>query len=121
MRYLVIALCLVVILCPLASAADEVPYTEDIAESPDWQLVDVRVMQAPVAPVVSADGLKGALLGIIGQYNPPVVEYQYQNYNQSQYSYLREVVPDYPWIGACLVLLLLLYGLIRLGGTLCRR
>lgn len=132
MRILAICLVLVVCLCSFASAAPDASESSEptgyvyvdpdvLKNSPDWQLTSVSTLQAPVAPVGSSAGLKGILLNLIGDYNPPVVEYQYQNYNQSQYSYLREVVPDFPWIGACLLFLLLVYGLIRLGGVLCRR
>lgn len=88
--------------------------------SDEWDLISVDVYSVET-PVTSSSGLKGALLSILGEYDPPVVVYQYQNSSSGSYSYLREVVPDYPWIGSCLCLLLLLYGIIRFGGVLCRR
>ena len=103
-----------------AFAADSPELTEEELASGDWELVGIEILSIDT-PVETSEGLKGALLGILGPYDPPVVVYEYQNQNNQYMSYLREVVPDYPFLAACAVLLLLLYGLIRLGGVLCRK
>lgn len=77
-----------------------------------------------VSPITPSDttGLKAVLLDLLGSYDPVVVEYRYQNYNQSSYSYLREVQPDYVWMGSFLLLCLFVYCIFKLGGgLLCNR
>lgn len=77
-----------------------------------------------VSPITPSDtsGLKSVLLELLGDYDPVVVEYRYQNYNQSSYSYLREVQPDYVWMGSFLLLCLFIYCIFKLGGgLLCNR
>lgn len=68
-----------------------------------------------------AGTLKAILVKLIGPYNPVVVEYRYQNYNQSTYSYVREIQPDYVWFGAAGLFALMVYCCFRLGGGLLRR
>lgn len=77
-----------------------------------------------VSPITPSDttGLKAVLLDLLGSYDPVIVEYRYQNYNQSTYSYLREVQPDYVWMGSFLLLCLFVYCIFKLGGgLLCNR
>ena len=71
-------------------------------------------------PITSANttGLKSVLLGILGPYENIVTEYRYMNNNQSYYSYLREITPDYPWFGSLAVFLVLLFSVFRIGGNL---
>lgn len=95
-----------------------VPSADALGE--DYSLSDIEVYAAPETPVSSASGIKGALLKLVGAYDPPVVIYTYTNYNGS-IQYVREIVPDYPFFAACLVLLVFLYGAIRMGCALCRR
>ena len=74
-----------------------------------------------VSPIEPSDtsGLKSALLGVLGNYDPVVVEYQYSD--RSGYtSYLREIQPDYVWLCSCALLALVIYCLFRLGGALIR-
>lgn len=99
---------------------DENVVSEEIPEiNPDTDLpVDISLMS--VAPVTPEDtsGLKAVLLSVIGDYDPVVVEYRYQNSNQTSYQYLREVMPDYPWCASFLMLALFVYCIFRLGGAL---
>ena len=71
----------------------------------------------PITPA-NTTGLKSVLLGILGPYENIVTEYRYQNYNSTQYSYLREITPDYPWFGSLAVFLVLLFSVFRIGGSL---
>lgn len=73
---------------------------------------------APVTPS-STSGLKAALLGILGNYDPVIVEYQYQS-SQGYNNYLREVQPDYVWLCSAALLALVIYCLFKLGGGLIR-
>lgn len=72
-----------------------------------------------VAPITPEDtsGLKAVLLEVIGDYDPVIVEYEYMN-NNNYSSYLREVLPDYPWCASFLMLALFVYCIFRLGGAL---
>ena len=72
---------------------------------------------SPIAPS-DTNGLKAVLLGLIGNYDAIVVEYEYQNPNNSYHSYLREIQPDYVWIASFCMLALVVYCVFRLGGAL---
>lgn len=85
-------------------------------------LTGVTVMSlSPVTPS-DTNGFKAVLLELLGDYDPIIVEYEYQNSNSSYMSYLREVQPDYVWLCSAAILLVVIYCLFRLGGAiLCRR
>lgn len=88
-------------------------------DDPGVTITDVSL--ASVAPVTpsSTSGLKAALLGILGNYDPVIVEYQYSSGN-GYTNYLREVQPDYAWLCSCGLLALVIYCLFKLGGGLIR-
>lgn len=88
----------------------------------DAEIVGVEVYSlSPVTPE-DTTGLKSVLLQYIGDYDPIIVEYEYQNANNQYTSYLREVQPDYVWLCACGLLVVVLYSLMKLGGALlCRK
>lgn len=88
----------------------------------DLSLVGVEVYG--LSPVTPSDttGLKSVLLEFIGEYDPVIVEYEYQNSNNNYSSFLREVQPDYVWLASCGMLALFVLSLFKLGGAiLCRR
>lgn len=74
-----------------------------------------------VSPIKPSDtsGLKSALLGVLGNYDPVIVEYEYSDRNGYK-NYLRDVQPDYVWLCSCALLALVIYCLFRLGGALIR-
>jgi len=83
----------------------------------------VSVSTYGLSPVTPSDttGFKSVLLEFIGEYDPVIVEYEYQNTNGYN-SYLREVQPDYVWLASCGMLALFVLSLFKLGGAiLCRR
>ena len=84
------------------------------------QSVVTGVSVYSVSPIAPADtnGLKAVLLGLIGNYDAIVVEYEYQNPNNNYHSYLREIQPDYVWIASFCMLALVVYCVFRLGGAL---
>ena len=88
-------------------------------DDPGVTITDISL--ASVAPVTpsSTSGLKAALLGILGNYDPVIVEYQYQS-SQGYNNYLREVQPDYVWLCSAALLALVIYCLFKLGGGLIR-
>lgn len=83
----------------------------------DGTLTGINLMS--VSPITPEDtsGLKAVLLSVIGDYDPVVVEYEYQSSNGYS-NYLREILPDYPWFAGFLMLSLFVYCLFRLGGAL---
>ncbi|MBR3963041.1 MAG: hypothetical protein IKK14_05900 [Oscillospiraceae bacterium] len=100
------------------SPVEDVTTEEPEEINPDTDL-PVSVELLSVAPITPSDtsGLKAVLLSVIGDYDPVIVEYEYQNSNNYS-SYLREVLPDYPWCASFLMLALFVYCIFRLGGAL---
>lgn len=88
-------------------------------DDPGVTITDISLSSvAPVTPS-STSGLKAALLGILGNYDPVIVEYQYQS-SQGYNNFLREVQPDYVWLCSAALLALVIYCLFKLGGGLIR-
>lgn len=74
-------------------------------------------------PVTSSDatGLKAVLLEFVGDWDSIVIEHAYESSN-GYTNYLREVQLDYPWLCSCGLLVVVIYCLFRLGGSiLCRK
>ena len=92
----------------------------DLTDIPVGASID-NITVTSVSPVEPSDtsGLKSALLGVLGSYDPVIVEYQYSDRN-GYTNYLREVQPDYVWLCSCALLALVIYCLFRLGGALIR-
>lgn len=88
-------------------------------DDPDVTITNISL--ASVSPITpsSTSGLKAALLGILGNYDPVVVEYQYASGN-GYTNYLREIQPDYVWLCSAALLALVIYCLFKLGGGLIR-
>lgn len=110
----------VYVLTPLDSEVvrDATPPPVSI-DDPGVTITDISISSvAPVAPS-STSGFKAALLGILGNYDPVIVEYQYQS-SQGYNNYLREVQPDYVWLCSAALLALVIYCLFKLGGGLIR-
>lgn len=83
-------------------------------------ITDISILTS-VAPVTPTDtsGLKAVLLGLLGNYDPVIVEFQYQS-SQGYNNYLREVQPDYVWLCSFALLALMIFCIFRLGGALLR-
>lgn len=97
---------------------DAIPIPVSI-DDPGVIITDISLSSvAPVTPS-STSGLKAALLGILGNYDPVIVEYQYQS-SQGYNNYLREIQPDYVWLCSAALLALVIYCLFKLGGGLIR-
>ena len=92
----------------------------DGASSANPVLTDT-VITYGLAPVTPSDtsGVKAVLLSFIGNYDPPIVQYEYtssSNYKQ----YVNEIQPDYVWICSFALIALFIYCLFKLGGGLLR-
>lgn len=92
----------------------------DLTDIPVGASID-NITVTSVSPVEPSDtsGLKSSLLGVLGNYDPVVVEYQYSD-GDGRTRFLREVQPDYVWLCSCALLALVIYCLFRLGGALIR-
>lgn len=92
----------------------------DLTDIPVGASID-NISVISVAPIKPSDatGLKAALLGVLGNYDPIIIEYQYSSSN-GYANYLREVQPDFVWICSFVLLALVIFCLFRLGGALLR-
>ena len=93
----------------------------DVGITPsDPVLTDVAMLTglAPVTPS-DASGLKAVLLSFIGDYDPPIVQYEYTTSNNYK-SYVNEIQPDYVWICSFALIALFIFCLFKLGGALIR-
>ena len=93
----------------------------DVGASPaDPVLTDVAVTTglSPVTPN-DATGLKAVLLSFVGNYDPPIVQFEYTT-NNNYKQYVNEIQPDYVWICSFALIALFIYCLFKLGGALIR-
>lgn len=142
-KLLLTLLCIFSLMLPAFATNDELPASSEVIEEiveeevieeeeeiiygseedipADAEIIGVEVYSlSPVTPE-DTTGLKSVLLQYIGDYDPVIIEYEYQNSNNYS-SYLREVQPDYVWLCSCGLLVVVLYSLIKLGGAiLCRK
>ena len=104
---------------PSETSESEVASDAGIASS-DPVLTDVAMLTglAPVTPS-DATGFKAVLLGLHGNYDPPVVQFEYTTSNNYK-QYVNEIQPDYVWLCSCGLLALMILCLFRLGGALLR-
>ena len=79
------------------------------------------VVATGLAPVTPSDttGVKAVLLSFIGNYDPPVVQYEYTTSNNYK-QYVNDIQPDYVWICSFSLIALFIYCLFKLGGGLLR-
>lgn len=86
----------------------------------DPVLTDVALLTglSPVTPNDS-NGLKAVLLSFIGNYDPPIVQFEYTTSNNYK-QYVNEIQPDYVWICSFALIALFIYCLFKLGGALIR-
>lgn len=89
--------------------------------APSYPVLTSSVVATGLAPVTPSDttGLKAVLLSFIGNYDPPVVQYEYTTSNNYK-QYVNEIQPDYVWICSFALIALFIYCLFRLGGALLR-
>lgn len=89
--------------------------------SGDWTYDEEFGIQVlALGPVTDSTGLKGLLLDIIGPYDGIVTQYRYQQNTTSNYSYVNDVQPDYPWIFSAALFIVLIWSLFMIGGRLIR-
>lgn len=84
----------------------------------DYSVEVYAVQTAPNTPVESSTGLKGILLQLFGPYSPTVTQFRYQSNTSTNYTYVNDIAPDYPWLSAAAIFAIVLYCIFKLGGTL---
>ena len=102
-------------------SAEYLPPDEFFASEDDFSISVLAVQTTPNTPVTSATGLKGILLQLFGDYSPTITQLRYQANNNSTYTYVNDISPDYPWIWSAVIFSIVLFCVFRLGGALlCR-
>lgn len=89
--------------------------------APSNPVLTDTVIATGLAPVTPSDttGVKSVLLSFIGNYDPPVIQYEYTTSNNYK-QYVNEIQPDYVWICSFALIALFIYCLFKLGGGLLR-
>ena len=81
------------------------------------ELVDETVTVYSVT-ASDASGLKSVVLGLIGDYETVVTDYEYRNGSNSYISHSIDIQPDYAWMASMLLFTLVIYCLFRVGGAI---
>lgn len=103
------------------SHADYLPPNDFFQLEDDFSISVLAVQSTPNTPVTSATGLKGILIQMFGPYDPTITQFRYQSNTSTNYTYVNDISPDYPWLCACGIFAIVLYCVFRLGGALlCR-
>lgn len=105
----------------LGVSATYLPYDDFVAIETDYEISVLAVQSTPNTPVESSTGLKGILISLFGPYSPTITQLRYQSNTSTNYTYVNDIAPDWPWICSCAIFALVLYCVFRLGGALlCR-
>lgn len=97
---------------PYAPADSQIPTVNlEFTPANDYELVNIE--SYALSPITSSTGLKGILLDIIGPYDNIVTQYQYHSNTSSNWSYVNEITPDYPWIASAALFIVLLITVFR--------
>lgn len=92
-------------------------YSED-----DYTIMPMAVQSSANTPVSSSSGLKGVLFGLFGPYDPPITQLRYQSNTSTNYTYVNDIQPDYPWLCSAGIFAIVLFCLFKMGGALlCRK
>lgn len=102
-------------------SSDYLPPDDFFTLYDDYSVQVIAVQTNPNTPVTSATGLKGILINLLGSYDPTVTQFRYQSNTSTNYTYVNDISPDYPWLCAAAVFAIVLYCTFKLGGTfLCK-
>lgn len=103
---------------PRASAAYLPP--DDFFQSEDSYDIQVMAVQSvPNTPVESATGLKGIMINLLGPYMPTITQLRYQSNTSTNYTYVNDISPDFPWLCSCGIFAIVLFCVFKLlGGVL---
>lgn len=105
---------------PVASAS-YLPPSDFFAVEDDYAISVMAVQSTPNTPVTSSSGLKGILINLFGPYEPTITQLRYQSNTSTNYTYVNDISPDYPWLCAAGIFSIVLFCTFRLGGAfLCK-
>lgn len=105
------------LLNPIDTDKDQLPDTVEVI---DPQLVSVEVSNLRIS-ANDTTGFKSVMLTILGDYEPTVTDYTYQQNNYQYLSHSINIERDWSWICSCGVFALLIYCTFRsIGGILAR-
>lgn len=102
----------------LPASASYLPPDEFFTVEDDYSISVMAVQTTPNTPVTSATGLKGILISLFGSYDPTVTQFRYQSNTSTNYTYVNDISPDYPWLCSAAIFAIVLYSVFRLGGSL---
>lgn len=69
-----------------------------------------------------ANGFKAVLLGLIGDYETIITDYEYRNNQNTYTTHSIDITPDYSWIWSTVIFGLVVYCFFKMvGGFLCNR
>lgn len=99
--------------------AANVPYSPSSESSGEikGELVDETVTVYSVT-ASGSNGLKSVVLGLIGDYETVVTDYEYRTGSNSYVSHSIDIQPDYAWLASMFLFTLVIYCLFRVGGAL---
>lgn len=118
--FLCVAALSVLLLVPVYAADSAEPALDEAADS------SVAAPPSLVVQGPAADELAAAISQALADFSyegelDSVRAIPVQNYNQSSYSYVREIQPDYVWCASAALFVLLVFCTFRLGGALLRK
>lgn len=124
MKKIVITFLLLFFLVPclvVSASASYLPPDVFLAVEDDYSIELLAVQTAPNTPVDSSTGLKGILIKLFGPYSPTITQLRYQSNTSTNYTYVNDIAPDYPWLCSAGLFTVVLYCTFKLGGTfLCK-
>lgn len=120
--FILMIFCFLVPCLVSCASASYLPPDEFLSLEDDYSISVLAVQSTPNTPVESAIGLKGILIQLFGPYSPTITQLRYQSNTSTNYTYVNDISPDWPWICSCGVFALVLFCVFRLGGALfCRQ
>lgn len=84
----------------------------------DFSVELLSVQSTPNTPVESSSGLKGILIQLFGPYSPTITQLRYQSNTSTNYTYVNDIAPDFPWLCSAGLFTVVLFCVFKLGGTL---
>lgn len=104
-----------------SSGMGYLPPDQFFALEDDYSVSFIAVQSTPNTPVESSSGLKGILIKLFGPYSPTITQFRYQSNTSTNYTYVNDISPDFPWLCSAAIFAIVLFCIFKLGGTfLCK-
>lgn len=102
-----------------AISSSEVISVEPVDMNVTLQSVSVSTERISAS---DANGFKAVLLGLIGDYETIITDYEYRNNQNTYTTHSIDITPDYSWIWSTVIFGLVVYCFFKMvGGFLCNR